>query len=258
MGLGAVLRPVARLVRSVPGYPRVRRRALTRLRHSPAARRVARSTYPDLRDKREVQAKVNRRVTAAVADERKRSAAALERLRTELTTKQEARLSRVRSQHRAEVRALRAEHKETLRRTKADIARKADRQRRAIPAVSAGDLVAGLYLGDRPLLLLDVRGVEEPTAGAILEEVALEQVLGCAFRPMFLTDLKDPSVWQRYGHLCEQVPPEAGWQGVLPFESYLAQRLESIRADLGARWYLPVHPDGLTATQRAFLRRCGR
>ena len=254
MGAGSLIRPVLQALRSAPGYSRVRRGTIIRLRGSTTARRVARSSFPDLRDHKQVKAAVSE----AVAAEQQAHAAQLQRLRGELTAERNTEVARVRREMTAELRAQRAEHREKLRRTKADIVRKEDRKRRAKPAVSAGDLVAGLYLGDRPLLVFDVRGVELPVAESMVEEIAREQVLGCAFRPMFLSDLPDPTIWRRYGHLCEVVPPEQGWPGIIPYAEYLAQRLESIRADFDARWCVAVSPDGLTETQRAFLRRCGR
>lgn len=235
----SLLRPAARIVRGAPGYRRLRRGVIARLRQSSTARRMARTTYPDLLDERQV----NDRVSA---------------VRAELLAERNDRVSTLKREHRREMKTARVERKEELRRAKAAWAHAEDRRRRAKPAVSAGHLVAGLYLADRPLILLDVRGVDVPIARDIVEEIALEQVLGCAFRPMFLTDLADPSVWRKYGHLCEQVPPEEGWRGVTDFSDYLAQRMESIRADFDARWCLRIAPTGLTETQRAFIRRCGR
>lgn len=260
-----MLRQVGRAVRATPGYPRVRRTVITRLRASTTARRMARATFRDLLDEREVAKEVRRAVRKAVRAERKAGAAALERATGELRARHASAITDLRRQHAAEQTALQdtlkardKAHRDKLRALKADAARKEERRRRAVPAVSAGDLVAGLYLGERPLLVFDVRGVPLGTADAMIEEIAVEQVLGCGYRPMFITDLDDPSVWRRYGHLTERLPPEPGWQGVEPYTEYLAQRLESIRADLDARWYLPVAPTGLTETQRAFLRRCGR
>lgn len=239
---GRLIRRVARTVRATPGYPRVRRRVITRLRDSATARRMARTTFPDLRDEREVK----KAVRQAVSPEQSANRALREALDTQ------------RREHSAKVSALKAEHREKVRRTRADFSRKEDRKRRAKPAVSAGDLVAGLYLGDRPLLVFDVRGVPAETAEATIEEIAVEQVLGCGFRPMFLSDPADTSVWSRYGHLVEHLPPEEGWPGATVYADYLAERLESIRADLDARWFLTIGPAGLTETQRAFVRRCGR
>lgn len=242
----SMIRPVSRAVRATPGYPRVRRQVITRLRASTTARRVARATFPDLLDEREVRKRVRRSVREAVAAEQKAGAAA-----------QQSEIAALGRRHAEELKTLEAEHQGKIRRAEADVLRKEDQKRQAKPAVSAGDLVAGHHLADRPLLVFDVRGLPLATADATIEEIAIEQVLGCGYRPMFIVD-DDPSVWQRYGHLTERLPPEQGWQGVTPYAEYLAQRLESIRADLDARWYLSVPPTGLTETQRAFLRRCGR
>lgn len=243
---GATTRRLARIVRTTPGYPRVRRRLVTRLRASATVRRVVRAVFPDLRDERQVSREVRSAVREAVSTEK----TATRELRKTVAT--------LRRQHAAELSSLKKEHKERLRRTRADFSRKEDRKRRAKPAVSAGDLVAGLYLGDRPLLVFDVRGVPMGTAETTIEEIAVEQVMGCGYRPMFISDAADSSIWRRYGHLVEHLPPEEGWHGVTPHAEYLAERLESIRADLDARWYLLVGPSGLTDVQRAYLRRCGR
>lgn len=255
---GVLLRRLSRAVRAVPGYPRARRTVVLRLRTSATTRRAVRAVYPDLLDERQKKREVKSAVRTAVAAERKAGAAALEQAAAELRATQKTEIAALRQQHATELKDLRDQHKERLRRLTVDAQRKEERQRRARPAVSAGDLVAGFYLGDRPLLVFDVRGVPPATAEVMIEEIAIEQVLGCGYRPMFLTDLDDPPVWRRYGHLTERLPPERGWQGVEPYHEYLAQRLESIRADLGAGWYLRVEPTGLTETQRAFLRRCGR
>lgn len=233
------VRPVIGIVRRAPGYRHLRRRIMTRLRRSSTARRMARATYPDLLDERQLSDR-------------------LDALRTELVKERNERVTTLKRQHRAEMKTARVERKEELRRAKTAWAHAEDKKRRAKPAVSAGRLVAGLYLADRPLIVFDVRGVDVATAKDILEEIAREQVLGCAFRPMFLTDLADDSVWRKYGHLCEQVPREEGWQGVTAFSDYLGQRMESIRADFNASWFLSVAATGLTETQRAFIRLCGR
>lgn len=243
----SIIRPVSRALRATPVYPRIRRRVITRLRASSTARRVARSTFPDLLDEQEATKRIKRAVGEAVAVEQKVGAAA-----------QQSQIDSLRQRHAEELSALKGEHKEKMRRAKADFLRKEEQKRRAKPAVSAGNLVAGFYLGDRPLLVFDVRGLPLATAEATIEEIAIEQVLGCGYRPMFIVDDDDPSVWHRYGHLTETLPAEQGWQGATPYAEYLAQRIESIRADLDARWYLTVPPTGLTETQRAFLRRCGR
>lgn len=251
MSLGGKARPVVRALRATPGYPWLRRRVIVSLRNSTTARRVSRSAFTDLRDAKEVAETVDHEVTAAVL---KAVSAAVQ----EEQDKAAVALHEQRVKHSTRVKALLAEHKEKLRRTKADFARREDRRRRALPPVSAGDLVAGLYLPDRPLILFDVRAVDPTVAQGMVEEVALEQVIGCGFRPMFLAGLDDAPVWRRYGHLCEVVPATHNWSGSVPYEAYLADRLESIRRDLGARWVLHVPPGGLTDTQRAFIRRCGR
>lgn len=239
MARRSFVRPVVGIVRRAPGYRQVRSRVITRLRRSSTVRRMARSTYPDLLDEGQLSDR-------------------LDDLRTELLAERNNRVTTLKRQHRAEMKTARVERKEELRRAKTAWAHAEDKQRRARPAVSAGHLVAGLYLADRPLILFDVRGVDVATAKDVLEEIALEQVLGCAFRPMFLTDLADASVWRKYGHLCEQVPLEEGWQGVTAFSEYLGQRMESIRGDFNASWLLHVAATGLTETQRAFIRLCGR
>lgn len=263
MGLGAVSRPILRLVKAVPGYPALRRRTVLGLRGSASARRVGRAAFPDLLDPKQVDELVREAVREAVAaaDERA-SVARAEAVREAVAAEQAeaaAAMHQQRVKHSTRLKELRSEHKDRLRRTKADVARKEDRRRRALPPVSAGSLVAGLYLADRPLIVFDVRGVEGPTAEAVLEEIALEQVLGCAFRPMFLVGQEDdPAVWRRFGHLCEVIPPEEGWDGVTTYGEYLGRRLESIRADFDARWFVTVAPTGLTQTQRTFLQHCGR
>lgn len=263
MSLGSASRPFIRLVKAVPGYPALRRRTVLGLRGSASARRVGRAAFPDLLDHKQVDALVRDAVREALtaADKRARDAqdtAVREAVAAEQADAAAA-MHQQRVKHSTRLKELRSEHKEKLRRTKADVARKEDRRRRALPPVSAGTLVAGLYLADRPLIVFDVRGVTGPTAEEVLEEIAVEQVLGCAFRPMFLVDQgEDTAVWRRYDHVCEVIPPAQGWSGSLPYEEYLAGRLESIRADLGATWWVDIPPSGLTQTQRAFLRRCGR
>lgn len=245
-----VLGPVARAVRSIPGYRQLRRWAVLRLRRSTTGRRVARAVYSDLSDRSEVAALV------AQAEERQaeQGAAALA-----------AELAAVRREHAKEIQVLskqfnvlKAQRQEELAKVNKTWVKRQEQRRRNRPPVSAGILVSGLYLADRPLILFDVRGVDATSAAGLLEEIATEQVLGCGFRPMFFSDLPDASVWRRYGHLCEQVPPEEGWRGVMPYTEYLAARMESIRADLEARWVMPVQPSGLSDLQRSFLRRCGR
>lgn len=234
----SLIRPVSLALRATPVYPPIRRRVITRVRASTTARRVARVTFPDLVEEREARKQVKRAVREAVAE-------------------QKAEIASLRRRHAEEVGTLKGEHRQKMRAAESDFLRKEDQKRRTKPAVSAGDLVAGYHLGDRPLLVFDVRGLPLATAEATIEEIAVEQVLGCGYRPMFIID-DDLSVWRRYGHLTERLPPERGWQGATPYAEYLAQRLESIRADLDARWYLSVPSTGLTETQRAFLRRCGR
>lgn len=236
----SLIRPVGLALRATPVYPPIRRRVITRVRASTTARRVARVTFPDLVEERQVRKQVKRAVREVVAE-------------------QKAEIASLGRRHAEELEVLKDEHKEKMRSAQSDFLRREDQERRAKPAVSAGDLVAGEYLGDRPLLVLDVRGLPLATAEATIEEVAVEQVLGCGYRPMFIIDDgDDASVWRRYGHLTERLPPERGWQGATPYAEYLAQRLESIRADLDARWYLSVPSTGLTESQRAFLQRCGR
>lgn len=239
MRLTSTARPFVRLIKRAPGYAPARRRVITRLRTSPRGRRIARSVYRDLVGPDEVE--------ALIEEERQVRAAEHKTERQRLV-----------AEHKAELRSLKAQHKDKLERTKRDAVRAQERVRRQRPAVSAGSLVAGLYLAERPLILFDVRGVDADMAVSVVEEIALEQVLGCGFRPMFLSDLPDPSPWQRYDHLCELVPVAEGWSGTKPFEHFLASRLESIRAAYGVGWVMRIAPAGLTDQQRVFLTRCGR
>ena len=219
---------LVRALRTVPGYRQIRGRIVLRLRHSVTARRVARGIYPDLLDPSQAMAQA----TVQIAKEHRAA---------------QVRMDELGERHTAQI-----------AQTKLDFRTSQYLQRRAIPPVSAGDLVAGRYLGDRPLIVFDVRGRDEATSGPTLEEIALEQVMGCAFRPMFVSDLTDVSIWRRYGHLCEQMPSEQAWRGTTSHQEYVAARMESFRSDLGAGWILRVPPTGLTAGLRAFVQRCGR
>lgn len=260
MSPGSIVRAGFRMVSSVPGYARLRRAGVRRARRSPRARRLAQEIYPQLQDRSIAKEQISRQraLTRAAQAELK---AAQQAHRAELEALRAEHGSQIRAlqaEQEAAIKALRAEHRDKVRETKARSAAREERQRRDKPAVSAGQLVTGFYLGTRPLIVIDARGVGPGTARQVLEEIVREQVLGCGFRPLFISDLPDASVWRRYGHLCEEVPLEEGWSGVTDFADYLAARLESIRADYDASWVLTLSASGVTEVQRAFLRRCGR
>lgn len=266
MNAGRLLRPVARTVRAVPGYSGLRRRAILRLRRSPRARRMARSIYPDLQDPRQVQKLItdqrNQERDRQREAQRDRQREAQRRAAKALAAaqrEQNARIAELTRDYRRQLKAQRLEHKERLQRSRLNWERRAEQDRLRQPAVSTGELVGGLGLADRPLVLFDVREVSPDLAPTVLEEIAAEQLLGCGFRPMFLLEqTTDTQPWQRYGHLCEQLPGARGWAGKLTYPEYLGARMEALRVHYDVRWYLPVAATGLSDVQRAFLQRCGR
>lgn len=269
MRLLNVMRPVVHTARRVPGYREVRRRFLRVVRASETGREVALRTYPDLMDRQQHQAELaqTREVgAAAVTAEQRRAREQAKRLRNQLEHEHE---QDRRSWEEQQQEALTVQRRQADKKHQQEVAAERSRwdkerrhkdrvEKRAIPAVSAGTLVAGLSLADRPLVLLDMRGVDELHATELLDEVATDQLVECGFRPLFVTDLNDPAVLRRYGHSVEILPGRDEWSGEVDYQDYVGDRLEIIRREYDARWYLSVPPSGLTGEQRAHLRRFGR
>lgn len=257
----------------VPGYTRLRRWFISRARTSRRLRHAARVIYPDLVEQAtvdaereswakaeeqrrdELRAELRERRIARVNELTREKEAALADQRERLSAERNARVHQVKREAKEQVRALRSEHARVLRDAGYLIPDPDDTS----IAVSAGDLVGGGRLTHVPLVVFDVRGVDAATATDVLEEIAIEQVLGCAFRPIFLSDLPDAAPWQRYGHLCELVPAAVETADTTSRAAgYLADRLEIIRSSYDARWYLRVAPSGFTPEQRELLLRLGR
>lgn len=242
------VRAWVRVARRVPGYRPVRRRVLRTVRRGDLGREIARRAFPDLLDREEarrlrdsaVDRAVEKAVTAAVARERRR---AREREQVQEQRRERGERARLRQEQ-----ARWEQRQERLRLA----------EQRSLPALSAGHLVAGELLGQRPLVVLDLRGVSARVAAAVVKEVAVEQLLGCAFRPLFVTDVADTTPLRRYGHVVEVIAPADRWSLPTPREDYVAERFEVIRREYDARWLVKVPPEGLTPTQRSHLRILGR
>lgn len=269
MRLLSVMRPVVRTARRVPGYRAVRRRFLRVVRSSATGRDVVLRAYPDLMDREQHRAELaqTREVAEAAATrERRRARAEEKRLRSQFEDKHKQDRRAWEEQQEEALTAQRLqgekEHQQGVvaerRRWDKERRQKDRAAKRAVPAVSAGILVAGLSLADRPLMLLDIRGMDELHAAELVDLVATDQLVECGFRPLFVTDLNDPAVLRRYGHAVEILPGPGEWSGKVAYEDYVGDRLETIRREYDARWHLTVPPSGLTGEQRAHLRRFGR
>ena len=98
-----------------------------------------------------------------------------------------------------------------------------------------------------------MRGLTGDIADDVVDEVATEQVLGCGFRVLFVTDLEEAGVLRRYGHLVEVIHTLPDGDFSMSTTDYAAERIEIIRKHYDARWLLRVGSHGLSAEQRAHL-----
>ncbi|MGC1208301.1 MAG: hypothetical protein WA880_10155 [Ornithinimicrobium sp.] len=268
----------------------MRRGALKVLASPYAGQGLARRIYPDLVSRSEMSAAVSTAQTKAAAQSARARAQhrrdmtrvtaehvlARKALKAEHEHKMTAERDRLRDKRAAAlaaerqkgreardraVAAQRREEKEKRTQALAEARQRWNHKRRKEQksrlAISPGFLIAGESLADRPLIVCDVRGLTGDIADDVVDEVATEQVLGCGFRVLFVTDLEDAGVLRRYGHLVEVIHTLPDGDFSMSTTDYAAERIEIIRKHYDARWLLRVGSHGLSAEQRAHLQKFG-
>lgn len=124
---------------------------------------------------------------------------------------------------------------------------------------SAGNLLAGLGVDQLPVIMVVLAGVPQDRVGAVIDEVAQLQLLGAAFRPVFVLDSPQLAAPRRYGYPAELLVSQDSWDFADPtWEDYAAQRFADIRTHYRVEADVTVSGDGLTEVDRALLEAAGR
>lgn len=122
------------------------------------------------------------------------------------------------------------------------------------PEIAAGNLLGGLGIEQLPVVLVMVIDVPAVSLEAVVDEVAQLQVLGAAFRPLFVLDVPRFAPAQRFGYPVELVVARPDWSDeTMTWETYLGRRLGRIMARYDSAATVAVGPDGLTDIHRALL-----
>ncbi len=122
--------------------------------------------------------------------------------------------------------------------------------------VAAGSLLAGVGTENLAVVAVVVIGVEPEALGPLVDEVAAEQLVSAAFRPVFVMDAPGFGAVRRYSYVSELVVPAADWGHESPYQDYLDERFRSIRDAYGVATFVRVPSSGLDEATRAVLRSC--
>ena len=133
--------------------------------------------------------------------------------------------------------------------------------------VAPGRLLAGVGVEQLPVVLVSLVGLADDVAehsavgkviDAVIDEVAELQLLGAAFRPVFLLDYPAFSQVRSYGYPVELVTPAASWLGeAADWSEYIGARIASMMRTYGISAVVTVGPNGLDNVARGLLRSYG-
>ncbi len=134
------------------------------------------------------------------------------------------------------------------------------------PELSAGRLLGGAGTERLPVILLSLVGPDGDgrnrpigdVVDEVIDDVAEMQLLGAAFRPVFLLDTPAFSRARSYGYVAEIVIPRAAWSAESEdWSEYIGARIASMRTNFGVSAVITVAPDGLDDVTRGALRSFG-